>query len=212
MTQPSKLSFDELNRLEYEEYFSEMRISDEAKERRVQAALYIESAALLGFSKVQYDYKLSDVINVSGLRKVIHDTFSDIAKQYVDDDFINQHIAKISLDIASTTFLNLNGNYSDDSYWLSDDRAVGIAKTESNVFLDHSEYADAKKHGYKFKRWDTIMDGKERETHGEANGQIVLIDEPFEVGGALMMHPCDDSLGAGADEIVNCRCSCTYLK
>lgn len=37
----SKLSFDELNRPEYEEYFSKVRVSEEEKQKRVEAALQI---------------------------------------------------------------------------------------------------------------------------------------------------------------------------
>lgn len=208
----SKLSFDELNRPEYEEYFSKVRVSEEEKQKRIETALQIEEAALLGFSTVQYDHQINQMISWLSLQRALQESFRKVAKQYVDDDFMENHVRNTALNIALTTYQNLQDNYSEDSYWLSDDRAVSIAKTESSVILDHTEYAEARRKGYRYKRWDTVMDGKERETHGEANGQIALIGELFEVGGALMMHPCDDSLGAGVDEIVNCRCSCTFLK
>ena len=36
--------------------------------------------------------------------------------------------------------------------------------------------------------------------------KIVGLDEPWIVGGALMMYPLDTSMGAGPEHIVNCRC------
>ena len=38
------------------------------------------------------------------------------------------------------------------------------------------------------------------------NKKIVGLDDPWVVGGALMMHPLDTSMGAGPEHIVNCRC------
>lgn len=61
------------------------------------------------------------------------------------------------------------------------------------------------------KRWKTFGDSKVRPTHKDAAGQIVPIGEPFTVGGYKLMFPCDSSLGAGAEEIVNCRCTVQYL-
>jgi hypothetical protein len=45
-----------------------------------------------------------------------------------------------------------------------------------------------------------------RPTHLAADGQIVPIDEPFDVGGVQFMRPADDSLGAGPEDIINCHC------
>lgn len=61
------------------------------------------------------------------------------------------------------------------------------------------------------KRWKTFGDSKVRPTHKDAAGQTVPIGEPFIVGGYKLMFPCDSSLGAGAEEIVNCRCTVQYL-
>lgn len=36
--------------------------------------------------------------------------------------------------------------------------------------------------------------------------KIVGLDDPWIVGGALMMYPLDTSMGAGPEHIVNCRC------
>jgi uncharacterized protein with gpF-like domain len=60
------------------------------------------------------------------------------------------------------------------------------------------------------KTWETVGDGKVRETHVEADGQTVPISDVFRVGGYSMMFPGDSNLGAPASEIANCRCSAQY--
>lgn len=61
------------------------------------------------------------------------------------------------------------------------------------------------------KTWQTTLDGRERPTHRALDGQTVGMDEPFtSPSGARLMHPGDTSLGAPAEELVNCRCSIIY--
>lgn len=56
------------------------------------------------------------------------------------------------------------------------------------------------------KEWFSQHDDRVRDDHVEADGQRVPMDEPFEVGGDLLMYPLDGSLGAGPEQIVRCRC------
>lgn len=53
------------------------------------------------------------------------------------------------------------------------------------------------------KEWITAMDGRERQWHGAANGQIVDFDQPFIVMGESIMRPGQGS----AKNVINCRCS-----
>ena len=53
------------------------------------------------------------------------------------------------------------------------------------------------------KEWITSMDGREREWHGAANGQIVDFNKPFLVKGESIMRPGEGS----AANVINCRCS-----
>ena len=53
------------------------------------------------------------------------------------------------------------------------------------------------------KEWITSMDGREREWHGAANGQIVDFNKPFIVKGESIMRPGEGS----AANVINCRCS-----
>lgn len=58
--------------------------------------------------------------------------------------------------------------------------------------------------GFTRKRWVTKHDAKVRETHAEAEGQTVALDEPFYVGGYPLMHPGERS--APPAIVINCRC------
>lgn len=55
------------------------------------------------------------------------------------------------------------------------------------------------------KEWLTTLDGREREDHGEANGQRQKISEPFVVGGEELRYPGDSA--ASAAQVCNCRCT-----
>lgn len=57
------------------------------------------------------------------------------------------------------------------------------------------------------KAWATLGDSLVRIFHNEANGQTQPVDQPFVVGGQLLMFPGDRSLGASAGNTINCRCS-----
>lgn len=61
------------------------------------------------------------------------------------------------------------------------------------------------------KKWKTTMDGRERRTHGEMNGQTVMAGQAFtSPTGAMLMFPCDTSLGAPLNERIRCRCVAEY--
>lgn len=62
------------------------------------------------------------------------------------------------------------------------------------------------------KTWQaTIASARTRDTHRALHGQKVKFNRPFvSFSLAQMNHPGDSSLGAGPEEIVNCRCSCVY--
>lgn len=60
------------------------------------------------------------------------------------------------------------------------------------------------------KTWDSVGDNRVRAAHLSADGQSVRVNEPFIVGGEQLMYPGDDSLGASAGNIINCRCGASY--
>lgn len=54
------------------------------------------------------------------------------------------------------------------------------------------------------KVWNSLLDGRERDTHREADAQERPVDLAFTVGGASLMYPGDPN--GPFREIVNCRC------
>lgn len=54
------------------------------------------------------------------------------------------------------------------------------------------------------KQWITRRDTRVRPAHSAADGQLRLLDEPFNIGGYPMQYPGDPS--APADQTIECRC------
>lgn len=67
--------------------------------------------------------------------------------------------------------------------------------------LDKTEYTEQDV----TREWDDAGDAKVRNDHRGVS-KVRGLSQPFDVGGSLMMHPGDTSLGAGAEQVINCRC------
>lgn len=55
------------------------------------------------------------------------------------------------------------------------------------------------------KEWASAEDSRTRPSHAAADGDEVPLDEPFSVGGELLMVPGDPR--GSAKNVANCRCS-----
>lgn len=88
-------------------------------------------------------------------------------------------------------------------------RAETIARTEVNGIangMSDMRYKIALNDGViSGLEWLTTMDGKQRDIHGDANGQVIGVGEQFTVGGEKMNHPGD--VNASASNRINCRCT-----
>jgi uncharacterized protein with gpF-like domain len=81
-----------------------------------------------------------------------------------------------------------------------------IARTELTRSAGAGTDALFKEWNVQKKEWlATRGDGRTRDTHAEADGQVVNMDEPFIVGGFQAMFPGDPALPM--EESANCRCT-----
>jgi uncharacterized protein with gpF-like domain len=89
------------------------------------------------------------------------------------------------------------------------ERARMIAQTESNRSVNFGQVdAWAQTGGVvNRKMWVSSGDDKVRDTHQQADGQVVGLDETFTVGSSRLDYPGDEDHGADASEVIDCRCS-----
>jgi hypothetical protein len=90
-------------------------------------------------------------------------------------------------------------------------QATMLARTDLISLKNGGSFAAALQLGQLqpvYKQWVSARDDRVRPTHVEANGQVVKLDAPFEVGEAHLAYPGDPS---GPDEeVINCRCTQIY--
>ncbi len=210
------MGFDELNALStshgrrksgrqkipIHNYFDDMQISEEEKEKRVRLAnlLLADVLFLFALSKRNSDRKYL----VETLEKRYIDSVKSIAEP---DQRMRRYIKRVSGSIVDAT-----QNHPQDNYYTSIDRATSVAENEANAILNGDEYAGAVERGCTKKKWISYRDDRVRTDHADVDGAVIGIEQPFHVGDYMMMYPKDDSLGAGLEEIVNCRCSVEYLQ
>lgn len=97
-------------------------------------------------------------------------------------------------------------------------RAEVIARTESMSALSEAQHesmgqfitAGELRADQLYKTWGGRLDGRTRDTHAALIGKTIPYQEAFtSPSGARMRFPRDASLGAGAAEIIQCRCYLT---
>ena len=204
------------------DYFENMQISEEEKEKRVRLAnlLLTDVLFLFALSRRNRDPRyLSETFQKRYL--------SSVKKVTEPDQKMQRYIRKVCDSIVKTTLKSGKDDgkkkgealtdsdvikVSQDSYAVSIERATSVAENEANAILNGEEYSNAVKNGCTKKRWKSYRDERVRADHADVDGQVVDISRPFRVGKYMMMYPKDDSLGAGLEEIVNCRCSVEYIK
>ncbi len=83
-------------------------------------------------------------------------------------------------------------------------RAKTIAMTETAAAYGAARQEAMDQSGVPFKKWLTSGAANVRAAHAEANGQVVPVDEPFEVGGEALDGPGDPTGSPG--NVINCHC------
>ena len=215
-------SYDELNirpnnrRSEpYKEYFSKMSISDKEKQERIAFSEQMEEVVLYILALIETTIE-SGESDQEYIQTQFYDKYLDVVLGYMlIDSYIKEYVLETSKQIIGTTFSHIVEKHPDseqatDDYYLSNDRSMFISECEANSILNYRQYSKAVKAGKTKKTWIDVGDKRERKTHLEVGGITIPINEPFSVGDSLLMFPTDHSLGASADEIVNCRCSIQY--
>lgn len=190
----------------FENYFDEMDISELDKDTRINFAMRIHDIMLLTFALVK-SMQESGYVDELYLK-------SELKRRYTEeviatgnyDRVIDDYINSFTDDTIKTTLKNT------DEYLLSNTRALIVGANEANTIYNYSDYKTAIENGYTHKRWKTENDNLVRRSHEIVNNNVVEIDEPFVVGDSLMMFPKDFSMGASAEELVNCRCTVEYIK
>lgn len=84
-------------------------------------------------------------------------------------------------------------------------RSLRIARTQLTEAVNEGTFDALEEEGHGEKEWSTVIDGSERESHHDADGQVVPIDQPFELAGGEGMYPGDPSLPIS--ETAQCRCT-----
>lgn len=99
-----------------------------------------------------------------------------------------------------------------DAAGVTEPRARVIARTESHGVRNTVNAASVRRAASAFsgpsafsRRWQAANDERTRETHRDADGQTVALNEPFTVGGASLDFPGDPS--GPPEEIISCRCT-----
>lgn len=212
-------SYDELNirpsnrRSEpYKEYFSKMSISDKEKQERIAFSEQMEEVVLYILALIETNIESGET-NREYIQTQFYDKYLDVVASYMlIDTYIKQYALDVTKQIIDATFERFSSEDRSitDDYYLSNDRAMFISECEANSILNYRQYSKAAKAGKTKKKWIDVGDKRERKTHLEVGGTTLPIDEPFSVGDSLLQFPKDVSLGASADEIVNCRCSIQY--
>lgn len=212
------LSFDELNKMvgmkrsmPFSDYFAPMKITNERKRERIRLAEALEEEFLYMLSYMFYAYPTINESMVDDLRDGYIRQLEELGIAVMVADSIARNnpyyrqAEKFAIDCIDAT-----QRHKDDPYYYSADRARLNAENESNKIWAYTEYEEAVGN-CQYKQWQTIIDGKERDSHAEINGEILEIGEPFILAGGLMMFPTDDSMGASDEEIVGCRCSLKFF-
>lgn len=207
-----EMYFDELNSLNrrsipYDEYFDEMDIEEEEKEKRKSFAEKLDDVMLFIFALFG-TMKVYKTMNRAYIEKRLYEEYTSIVNQYmIVDDYLQEQGYQFSQEIIDATIRN-----EDDAYFLSVDRAILISENAANGVFGYQEFKNAIQRGKTMKEWVDIRDKKERKTHRKVGGKKIPILEPFVVGDSLMLFPKDQiTYSADAKEIVNCRCSVKYF-
>ena len=204
--------FDELNMPVFDsekyiyEYFRPMRISEEEKETRRQAARDFREYLLTLFLLlgIQSEYL---AVNWAVIESEMRLEFERAALRYANNtQMLRDYIADKASDFVRITRENIDKG----EYWVSDERATMEGCNEANEVFGIDDYETAIESGMRFKEWVSQRDSKVRRSHREVDGKKIPIDDYFVLEKGMMRFPgCYEDC---PEESNNCRCVAVYSK
>lgn len=205
------MEFDEINNSKrrsepYDEYFSDMDLTEEQKQERVSFSEDSEEVLLfiMALFAVMIDF---DNIDEGMLAETLTMQFRAVVVSYMDttDEYIDLYIQNFANDFIRTTIDNLA-----NEWYLSNDRAMFDSENEANTVLNYKDYLTAIVSGKTQKTWITYGDNRVRKTHRRLDGKTIPIKSLFEVGNSFMRFPHDLKFNPKPSETIGCRCSISY--
>lgn len=205
--------FDELSALTpysrslpFSEYFGEMDLSEEEKQKRIEAAEDLDDFLMYLFALITL-MAASGSVDKNYIALQIKERYTAVVGRYmVVDEYLDSYILDFTDTFIQTTFDSI-----DDEWYLSADRARFIAENESNNVFSHDEYIKAVRDGKTQKRWITMRDTRVRHSHKLLDNKTLDISEQFVVGNSLMNFPRDESYTPNPSQVIACRCSIKYF-
>ena len=200
----NKNSSDVFDREEFiNHYFDTMQITERQKEERIDAAKDLFDAILLFLIWCE---NAPERVQEEDTLRSFENMYKEVVFQHGEpDEYFDNYVHSFIPSLIKTTLEHVG-----EEYFTSVERAANVACNEANSVVNYTELQQAIEDGYTYKKWCTELDLRVRPTHQMMEGVTIPINEPFQVGQYLMMQPHDMTLGAGAEEIVNCRCSLLF--
>lgn len=223
----NEINTDKQEIIDIDSFFREMDLTKEQIDERISFAkesrdffLFILAYLAVQYEKSAIDYVATNNQFLNGYRNIIDgyvdrdDNINRYTERYVDDT-LDTTQKRLAMELADS---NVNvEQVLDNSYYLSEARAVEMAVNAALDVVNYKDFVTAIKRGFKHKKWISMADRKVRKTHRIADGQVVPIGEYFHVGNALLAFPHDTITDGSTgdmflEEIINCRCSFRYIQ
>ena len=190
-----------------EQYFKPMQITEKQRDERKKASRDFRDFLLFLFALL-----------------AVQDEYSSIDWEYFEAQFVIEFQRNAEVYARNTALLDeyihekaeeftriTREHYGEDSYWVSEERAVYEAVNEANAVLGYEELRKAQENGYRYKTWKAELDNRTRNDHRTMNDKKIKIDDYFMFPDCVMLMPHDDVNGT-ARQVENCRCSLKYTK
>lgn len=184
---------------------------------KAQESLYAESYYRTAFvTEKMAQAKLSyTLLDTKAVRKAIENPLDRVGFLQRNRDNLEQMTRQLSQEL--TRGIIQGEGYRDTAKRINDrfdigaNNALRIARTENHRVVSQGKF-DAFTHAENIgvvlkKRWVSSLDSRTRADHQDADGQVVDMQDTFNIGGYEMQYPGDPA--GGPEQVINCRC--TYI-